>query len=225
MQLIIQQMEGIHLFAMNFSPAFEYPIPFHWAGYEIHTRYTYHLDLSLSLTELKQGLSSNHKRKLKQAQKAGLERQSVKRSEHLLRLMARNREQGHDIVGAGDASYEMLKKLTAYLLQSQQGILLEVMTPEKEVIAVGLFAIYQNKYLYLAGCQHPDHRQLGAQAFMIWEAIRQAKHSGAKIFDFEGSMLEGVEEFFRKFGAQPVPYLQIRRNRLPLPLRWIHGLR
>lgn len=222
-QLIIQALAPIHLFAINFSPVFDYAIPFHWAGYQIHTRYTFILDLGPTPQELEQGMSSNLKRKIKQAKKAGLQARSVKDPQQLLRLMHLNREQGHDIVGPGDASYDMLRDLSDYLLRTHQGHLLEVQTESGEAIAVGLFARYQQKYLYLAGCQAPEHKQTGAHALLMWEAIRQAKASGVELFDFEGSMLEGVEEFFRKFGAQPVPYLQIRRNRLPLPIRWIHG--
>jgi len=33
------------------------------------------------------------------------------------------------------------------------------------------------------------------------------------VFDFEGSMIEPVERFFRSFGAQRVPYFGITKNR------------
>lgn len=221
-QLIVEQWEPIHLIVQNFSPAFTYPMPFHWAGCSIHTRYTYHLDLQPSVEELEKQMSGNHRRSIRQALKQGYHIHQQGSPETLANLMAINRQQGHDIVGPGDANYEGLKTICAYLLTKNKGYLLEVKDQEGNVVSAGIFAIYQEKFLFLAGCQHPDHKHSGAQTLLLWEAIRHAHKVGAKIFDFEGSMIEGVEHFFRKFGAIPVPYLQIRRNRLPLPVRWIH---
>jgi hypothetical protein len=47
-----------------------------------------------------------------------------------------------------------------------------------------------------------------AGTFLVWEAIRLS--SGVtRRFDFDGSMLEGVEHFIRRFGAVQKPYFSI----------------
>lgn len=46
---------------------------------------------------------------------------------------------------------------------------------------------------------------------LIYEAIKFASQVTAK-FDFEGSMLEPVERFFRAFGATQKPYFQIKKE-------------
>lgn len=52
-------------------------------------------------------------------------------------------------------------------------------------------------------------------AHLIWQAILDAGREG-KAFDFEGSMLPGVEQFFRSFGGVQHPYHQIQKINSPL---------
>jgi hypothetical protein len=42
-------------------------------------------------------------------------------------------------------------------------------------------------------------------------------------FDFEGSMLPGLQRFYAGFGAKPYLYMRLTHNRLPFPLnRLLH---
>jgi hypothetical protein len=43
------------------------------------------------------------------------------------------------------------------------------------------------------------------------------------IFDYFGSMIEGIERYFRSFGAVPVPYYRVRKLRFPFS--WMPSLR
>ena len=45
----------------------------------------------------------------------------------------------------------------------------------------------------------------------MWEAIKFAS-TVTKKFDFEGSMIESVERFFRAFGAVQKPYIHITKT-------------
>ena len=54
-------------------------------------------------------------------------------------------------------------------------------------------------------------RSSGAQSLILWEGIQfAAAHS--KVFDFEGSMVEGIENFFRQFGGVCTPYYVVSRK-------------
>ena len=48
----------------------------------------------------------------------------------------------------------------------------------------------------------------------MWHAIRFAASVSSR-FDFEGSMLEPIERFFRSFGAQQLPYFKVTRTNSP----------
>ncbi|KHE90870.1 MAG: GNAT family N-acetyltransferase [Candidatus Scalindua rubra] len=63
---------------------------------------------------------------------------------------------------------------------------------------------------YLMGGGNPSLRNSGAASLLMWEAIKFAS-TVTKKFDFEGSMLEPVERFFRAFGAVQKPYFAITK--------------
>ena len=87
-------------------------------------------------------------------------------------------------------------------------------------IHAGAYIVWDNKSAYyLMGGGDPLKRKSGAHSLVIWEAIRFA--SGvAHVFDFEGSMIEPVERFFRAFGAKPCPYFAISKVSSPLGLAY-----
>ncbi|MEZ4772341.1 MAG: GNAT family N-acetyltransferase [Bacteroidia bacterium] len=222
---IIGQIQPHHLIIQNFSPDFDYPLPFHWAGFELKTRYTYHLDIRGELSALWQNTSLNIRRNIGKAEKAGLHIAPQTDGENLEKLFRVNRQHGHNIVGNDEESYRRVLQICEYLIGSGKGKVLGVSTPEGKIIAAAVFAFFGEKTLYLMGAYHPEHADSGAGAMLMWKGIEVAKEKKHLIFDFEGSMIEGVEHFFRKFGAFPVPYLQIYRNHLPHLLRWIQELR
>jgi hypothetical protein len=53
----------------------------------------------------------------------------------------------------------------------------------------------------------------GIPAGLLWAAIRQAAERGAARFDFEGSVLPGVERFFEAFGGERRSYFQVHWGR------------
>ena len=67
-------------------------------------------------------------------------------------------------------------------------------------------------------------QQSGAMPLLFWRAIEWAHRQGLP-FDFEGSDIEGVSEFFARFGGRMEPYHEIRHtpSRLYGLLRALRG--
>ena len=61
---------------------------------------------------------------------------------------------------------------------------------------------------YLVGGGNPELRNSGATSLCMWEAIKFAS-TVSKKFDFEGSMTESIERFFRGFGAVQKSYYRV----------------
>ncbi|GAB4424529.1 MAG: GNAT family N-acetyltransferase [Bacteroidia bacterium] len=214
-----------HLVAQSFAPSFAYPLPFVWAGATLHTRYTFQLSLLPAPATLMQGLADPLRRQIRKAQRAGLVLHRSGEIGGLLHLLEAQRAAGHDILGSHPHARRCLPALAAWLCAQGLAQVLELRDATGALHAAGLFARYRQTTLYLIGAYDPVRRQSGAMSALMWEAIRDAQAAGGTLFDFEGSMIEGIAHFFRKFGAHPVPYLQLRHNQLPLPIRWIHALR
>ena len=69
----------------------------------------------------------------------------------------------------------------------------------------------ENSAYYLMGGSDPALRNSGANSLLMWEAIQFASTVTNK-FDFEGSMIEPIERFFRSFGAKQIPYSYISKG-------------
>jgi hypothetical protein len=76
-------------------------------------------------------------------------------------------------------------------------------------IHAAVYILWDEEYAYyLMGGEDPELRNSEASSLLMWEAIQFA--SGfTKKFDFEGSMIEPIERFFRGFGPRQVPYFHI----------------
>lgn len=63
---------------------------------------------------------------------------------------------------------------------------------------------------YLMGGADPELRSSGATSLVLWEAIQFAA-GVTRTFDFEGSMIESIERYFRAFGARQKPYCRVTK--------------
>jgi hypothetical protein len=225
--LLAGRLAALDLVVQQLPPGYQQVLPFYWAGFTLHTRYTMVLDLGAE--DLFQQLAEPLRRQINKARRGQLRMVPGADTRPLESLMQASIRAGRDVTGGpGEAAFPVMRRLAAWLQASGRGGVFEVTTPTGDCLAAGIFAQYQSKYLYLAGAWHPDGQSTGAMSYLLWEAICQARQAGATVFDFEGSMIEGVASFFARYGAVPVPYVQIQRNSLPLAIRffqWIRGLR
>ena len=63
---------------------------------------------------------------------------------------------------------------------------------------------------YLLGGASEQGRASGAMSALLWEAV-QLSRDHASSFDFEGSMIESIEHFFRGFGAVQKQLIAVER--------------
>jgi GNAT superfamily N-acetyltransferase len=92
-------------------------------------------------------------------------------------------------------------------------------TDDQGSLHAAIFVVYDSKSAYyLISSIDPDHRGSGAATLLVRDAITYVSQYTER-FDFEGSMIRGVEESFRKFGAIQMPYFSITRNNLPRIVR------
>ncbi len=79
-----------------------------------------------------------------------------------------------------------------------------------------MFLVWDNKRSYYIGGGISDHSN-GDMSLLIWEAIKYTKEKLClDEFDFEGSMVPGIESYFRKFGGKLVPRFAIINRILSL---------
>lgn len=108
-------------------------------------------------------------------------------------------------------SYERLEKIYS-AAKSENRIQILLAKDEGERIHAGALLVWDKKRAYyLMGGNDPELRKHGAGTVMIWEAIKYCSQH-VDIFDFEGSMIQPIEKFFKSFGAVQQPYFLVTKT-------------
>lgn len=209
---LADQLPDYDYYAQNWHCGIQNWLPFYWRGFEQTTRYTYRLSLGVGKDQLWEGLQQNIRGDIRKSRdKIGVEvRQGT--LEEFLRLNSmvferQNRSVPYTsgFVASIDAAASVRKARDCLVAVDQSGRL-----------HAGAFIVRSgNTAYYLMGGGDPVLRNSGATSLVLWEAICRQPES-VEIFDFEGSMMEPIERFFRAFGAVQTPYFAVshRRSRL-----------
>ncbi|MDL2265942.1 GNAT family N-acetyltransferase [Parabacteroides sp. OttesenSCG-928-G07] len=209
---LIEKLSGTSFFLQNFHHSFTDWLPFYWKGYKQMTRYTYLLPDISEPTVLWEHMSSNIRRNINKAgekNKIGVKRGiSV---EDFMRIYTKTFERQQ----LKTPNAKILEQLIAVSRERGQGDLWGGYDEKGQLHAV-VFVVWQDSSAYyIAGGGDPALRDSGAHSLVMWEAI-QAVSAYTDCFDFEGSMIPGVERFFREFGAVQTPYFTISKGKMSL---------
>ena len=113
--------------------------------------------------------------------------------------------------------YSNFEALCRLKKQENNLVLRRIKSTNDEVLACVLLMKDECRYYNLIMCLTQTGRQQAAGSFLYDELIKELSHSGMML-DFEGSDLEGVEFFYKGFGAVNQPYCSIHVNNLGFPL-------
>jgi len=208
MNQLIQQLPKFDYFLQNFHYNINNWLPFYWNKFDATTRYTYILENLSDLNSTWNGIQSNIRTDIKKAQnKYKLNVHSEYGIEKFLDINTLTfKRQGMNL------PYEkntVLNIEEACKQRDRRKILFA--EDQKGNIHGAIYIIWdENSAYYLMGGSDPLHRNSGAMSLLVWEAIKHVSSLSIK-FDFEGSMIEPIERFFRAFGAKQVPYFQVSK--------------
>ncbi|MDR3260754.1 MAG: GNAT family N-acetyltransferase [Tannerella sp.] len=215
-QAICKQFIGkleLRRFLQNFPYTFTDWLPFYWAGYQQTTRYTYLLNDLKNTERLWDNMSQNTRRNIKKAREQYhiTVKQGISIDDFLYvqkQTFERQRQRNKQ-------SSDVLRRLIEVCRKRRQGELWGGYDEEGRLHAAAFVVWQKHSAYYLAGGGDPALRHSGVQSLVLWEAIRFVSDQ-SELFDFEGSMLPGVERFFREFGGIQIPYFTISKGKMSL---------
>ncbi|MDR0757621.1 MAG: GNAT family N-acetyltransferase [Tannerella sp.] len=208
-------------FLQHFNCMFTDWLPFYWNGYRQTTRYTYLLENLKNGELLWNSMSRNMRRNIKRAQDEFriTVRQGVS-PDDFLRIQAQTFERQHK---KNRQDPRVLRRLIDVCRRRGQGEIWGGYDGQGRLHAAAFVVWQKRSAFYIAGGGDPALRHSGAHSLVLWDAIRFVAGC-SETFDFEGSMLPGVERFFREFGAVQMPYFAISKGKLSLTdrvrLKW-----
>jgi len=206
---LIEKLPRFDFFSQNCHYCNTNWLPFFWRGFEQTTRYTYLLPELSSEEALWRELEENTRREIRKAtSRFQLKVRDDLGIDAFLKLNKMTFErQGMALPYTED----LIKRLDSACSERCCRKIWIAEDEMKHHHACVYIVWDENSAYYLMGGGNTELRKSGATSFVMWEAIKHAATVTQK-FDFEGSMLEPVERFFRAFGAKQTPYSQITKT-------------
>lgn len=201
---LIHKLPEFDYFKQHFHYSLQNWLPFYWEGYRETTRYTYVLEDIEDPEKVWNGLKGNIRREIRKADK----QVSVDTSPDIhamwdmyLKTFQRQGEKPQ-------YSFETFQRIHKACEKRGAGKSFFAVDRDDQIHAA-LYVVWdENAAYYLLGGADPELRNSGASSLLMWEAIKFASDKTDR-FDFEGSMIESIERFFRGFGGRQKPYFRI----------------
>jgi predicted N-acyltransferase len=111
-------------------------------------------------------------------------------------------------------SLEFIKNLYQKL-KEKNACKIFVATHKKKAIATAFLVYDTRSVFYLMGGLDSDRKELGGMDMVLYRSIEFVLDNRLD-FDFEGSMVESIEKYFRSFGAVQTPYHKVMKTRSKL---------
>lgn len=212
-QSLIDQLPSYASLNLNCHLEFSNSLSFLWNGFQDLNRYTYLLNLKQDKEFIWKNFRENMRRDIRKAEK---------------NIVVEPNEQPDVIEFCLKESYRKQKKKYPPIFNQYYGRIFEFMKKYKcgkswkavdkdgKELHASICCLWDNKSAYyLIGGTTQEHSNSGAVSLLLWHAIQESQKMGQNYFNFEGSILPGVEKFFRGFGGELTPYSNLKSEPSP----------
>ncbi|MFI5163881.1 MAG: hypothetical protein ACHQHP_01395 [Bacteroidia bacterium] len=191
---------------------------FEFLGFQIKKNTNIELSLDSSYEVLRKKFSEDTRRNIKKALKYEVYLKKDISPSDVIRVFRKNT--GKKITNLTSKNYKTLLKLIESCIEKKQAEVWGAFSKENKLCAGVVWLIKNNRAIFLFSATDQQAKKSGAMFFIIDKFIQE--HAGQKmILDFEGSNLPGLARFYKGFGSEEYVYLQVKKNNLPKPIRWL----
>ena len=206
LESLVEAIPDFGYFSVRFHSGLTNWLPFYWAGYKQTTLYSYVLTDLTDLDQVFSGFAHMKRKNIKKAEKLVEVREDLSAEDFYANHAMTLHKQELSI----SYSYELFKSIYDAAHRNHAGKTWYAVDDQQNIHAA-IFVVFDRKSAYyLISSIDPDYRNSGAATLLLRDAIvHVSQHT--KRFDFEGSMIRGVECSFRRFGAAQTPYFQLTK--------------
>ncbi len=205
---LIARLPRADFIRIRCSPRLTNWLPFYWAGYSQTTSYTYVLNGIADDDAVLKAFDYSKRKDVKKALNAvevAFDLPPDVFYDHHKESLAKH---GQKIF----YTHETFRRVHDAARANNSGRTIFASDKKTGHVHAALFVIWSREGAYdLISTIDPEHRNSGAATLLVREIIRHIAQYTDR-FDFEGSMIEGVEASFRKFGAEQTPYMVVTRT-------------
>ena len=207
MNYFISNLPKYDAYNISFSPVIENWLPYYWEGFTQTTRYSYVIN-NTTIEELSKNFETDIRRRRKKADKLGI---VVNESDNIKKFYELNKMTFTRQNKTIPYSFEFIKNLYENCKENNSCKIFFAKDIDKNVIASNFLLYDDSTVYYLMGGMDSKYKDMGGMDVIQYESIKFALESG-RTFDFEGSMIESIEKYFRSFGAIQQPYFNISKT-------------
>jgi hypothetical protein len=208
MDNLIDQLEALK--PSFYSQSFHHSVtnwqPFYWKKFSQTTRYTYILKNIADTDAVFSNIHPRYRKKLRKSERE-LTIDFNFSPEKFYNFHKDYRNEKNDRIFY---SKQLFLSIFHAATKREQGKIIAIRDKNNNLLSA-IFFVWDKNY---ASCLLTVRKIIdgsNASIFMIWEAIKYLKNK-TKAFDFEGSMIEGVANINKQFGAEQVPYFTISKH-------------
>ena len=207
---LIERLPAFDIFQQRFHSSITNWLPFYWKGFEQTTRYSYAIERLTDLDSIWEELDKSVRTSIRKAEKEVIVRDDLGLDKFIALEELVFKRQGKVL----PYSVDLLERLDEACQAHSCRRIFFAEDAHGSIHAAAYIIWDDQSAYYLMGGGDPELRGSGASSLCLWESIKFAG-GVTNCFDFEGSMLEDVEHFFRAFGAKQKPYFEVRKFNSP----------
>lgn len=207
---LLSQLPKNNQIDVIFDSSLKYILPFRWHGFNIEPTFSYRITNLRNMDFVNERIGKTVEKNIKTALKKVTVDCDSKDFESLIKLqnMTYSRQNRRNPID---------EQLTLHVMQKAieygSGRLMIALDEEENIHSAAFFLYDEKICYYLMGGQNSKFKNYGSQNLLLSEGIKFAA-SVSKSFDFEGSMVEGIENFFRQFGGEQVINYHVSKRTL-----------
>jgi hypothetical protein len=216
---IIDALPKSDSFAINFDWKYKNWLPFYWRGFKQTTRYTYILDNVLDHNSILKNYHESKRKKINKVRNFVDLKTDLSKDSFYAYFDDVIRKRGEKVSFSKSLFYRLYDAIYKY----NSGRVFYCTDHENNIHVIN-FAVWDKESAYsIIGTRKKEYNTSGATEFLFDQMIKYVSQFVNR-FDFEGSMIKGVEESCRYYGAHQTEYYQIFKCNNPI-LKMIRGIR
>jgi hypothetical protein len=186
-------------------------LPFYWAGYKQRVRYTYVIEDISKPEIIMADFSEKIIREIRKAEKLFVVSETTDVQRFYQLIMSGLKRKNIDV----KLNFEILKRAFLGCNENDCGKIW-IATDDRQLWAAAIFVTWDKQTAYyITGAKDDTFGNSGAMSLLFSHAFHELKDK-VRSFDFEGSMIKGVENYFRSFGASQQMFFEIGALRTSL---------
>ena len=178
-------------------------------GFQVLARQTFVVDLQQDEASLLAACKEATKRHIQAGQKHLLVQEAPQDALLLWKHYTTTlQEKNTKLVGSATALAKVVEKSIALEI----GALYKVVDAQGVALAWAWLVWDEQRAYYLMGARSSAAPHASALTYLLWQSILKQKSKGIISFDLEGSMDEGVANYYQGFPAQKTMYVAAQKN-------------